>query len=221
MTRAPTASAPVSCNTLGIRRSLFVLPSDDGKNRLYITVGCTLWKHVFCVTVPDGTETGKRSCAVAKQAKLIYGDTCMKRRADCDLKNEHGQCQPFDYKRCIGRRFDHSQVKHLAGPNGKVNAATDADPYCVRTCEDNAPITAGLTKGRRAGDGGGRLPYNPGAPAIEVVEATKTTPDGHESQSIAALAEGYIGGVAGQQMAERIITFAKTEGLCVQSAQNS
>merc|ERR1712046_187569 len=111
MTNAP-ATAPVSCSSLGIRRGVFFASGEDpNKDFIVITVGCNIWKHVFCTSMTlEGRST--RRCATTKKAKLLYGDTCQKRRPDCDRKDKQGACPAFDYKKCL-----HSKS------------------YCTRTCE--------------------------------------------------------------------------------------
>merc|ERR1712093_499093 len=94
-------AVPMSCFSLGFKRAKFF--AGVIRNNVMITVACTLWKHVFCVskkTIVRGKTVYKRRCATSRDVRFLYADTCSRRVTDCSSeeqkKSEHGvQCAPF------------------------------------------------------------------------------------------------------------------------------
>jgi len=134
-----SGGAPRSCIILGVMRAdplLVGIKSPTTESTLELTIGCSLYKRAVCVSVntPDGSST--RHCAVVKEAKFIYADTCMGERTFLDGGS---------IEECI-QSEENYEVQDF------TPAVIFADPsnHCLTSCvveSDFSPITSGTVNG--------------------------------------------------------------------------
>lgn len=144
------AQVPTSCVALGVQRSV---PLQFGGIRLnrklirrgpsivMLTIGCVIHKQVVCVSeLRTETQPSRRYCTAKKTSSFTYADTCLSRRPVCQESiqgdraaavravrtPQFGQCAPFDYTRCLGKKYGHDQMK---------TQWLSKTHYCVRSCE--------------------------------------------------------------------------------------